>query len=218
MQSKVTKSKHKKIGVFKDLSVNDSKPVSTRHLGLKELKKWIKKPKLGRTREDLEKAIKSLRGELKGVGAAPSSYDDEEIDAIGQALIKWLDLSDKENGEPIIHLSQFYVDFLGWTPSEYQNTNKSNFERYRQLAEVKIGKKIALNRDFPVAYGNRWLPIYFKEIAEHERKDYEHKIDYEAKAKKDMQLGEVPNASLLTDLFSAVKEMSGKLSEVKGEA
>lgn len=216
MKPKIERNKRGKLVLYNDLSDNKAyKKVATRELGLNKLKEWVTKGKKERTRDDLEKSVKLLRGELKGIGEPPSAYSDEELEAIGQAIVKWLDITDKDNGEPIVHLSQFYCDLLGWTPSEYAHIHKGSFERYRKLAEVKMGRRMTVNRDFPVAYGSRFLPLYFKEIAEHERQDFEHKIDYEVKAKKDMQQGEVPNAGLLTDLFGACKDVKEALEKAK---
>jgi len=135
-------------------------------------------------------------------------FSNPELIELGEDFLKWIDENDDKS---IVHLSQYYSEYKG-IPKSYWVHNicvRPEFRPYYEIGMDWMGKKLLKNSSMPSSYGNRFLPIYFKEIAEQELEQAKKKIDYELEKKSDMiQKGQLPvNDAALDILISSIKSL-----------
>lgn len=113
-------------------------------------------------------------------------YSEEEVIALGEELFKWMDLVDFKK-TPVVHLSEWYSHIKHINARDWDVLQKRIcFFPYYDRAIRWMGNKMLLNKNFQVAYGSRFLGIYFKDIREHEKDIMKEKLSYE-KAKLDYE-------------------------------
>lgn len=146
----------------------------------------------------MPKGIKKVGGKRAGAGAPKGNkngvghgcppnegFADTDLVRLGQELLKWIKLQDSPDSKrKIVHLSQWYSEVKDISYSQWKSLiQRDSFIPYYEKAKSWIGTKILENEKFPTSYGNRFLSIYFKEIRDSEREEFEHKIDYENEKK-----------------------------------
>jgi hypothetical protein len=160
----------------------------------KEIKSEENKPKFGR-----------------GGGRPPKEgFSKPELIQLGEEFLKWMEENDKKD---IVHLSEFYSEVKG-IPRTYWKENvcrRPEFRTYYEKGMDWIGKKLLKNKTLSTSYGNRFLGIYFKEVAEHELEQAKLRIDYEIEKKSELNNKNTlsPNDSNLSQLISDVKSLKG---------
>lgn len=128
------------------------------------------------------------KGPKRAYSGRPPKYEDHEVDKLGKELLAWMDEMDAK-GEEVVHLSEWYRKRKDWSKTEWEALYcRDAFVSYYEKAKDWIGERLLKNRDFPQSYGNRFLPIYFTEIRDHERSVVEHKIDHELKKRAEHSL------------------------------
>jgi len=142
-----------------------------------------------------------------GHGRPPNpGYSDEECIQLGEDLLIWM--NDNLKAKDIVHMSQFYSQLKGIPRSQWESLcDRSCFHAYYERFRDWIGVKILLNKDMPSSYGNRFLPIYFKQVAEVEFEVEKKKIDYleEKKAKQSFNNDDVSKFLALMNQLSSLQ-------------
>ena len=143
--------------------------------------------------------------------ARPPDYEsNEELIELGEDILKWI--QDTWNDDRIVHLSQYYIP-KGYCRSSWKNIiqRQAFLPYYEQVIEA-LGTKMLTNSKFPQSYGNRFLPVYFKDIRESEREIQREKISDEIELKRNTQDALSPEAVALN---KAIVEGISKLQEKK---
>lgn len=151
----------------------------------------------------------------KGHGKPPNpNYTDDDLHRLGEEFVSWMKHIDRD-GVAVVHLSEWYSEIKEIPRSQWQSIcNRDCFRDYYDRARLWMGRKLLKNKDLPQAYGSRFIAVYFKEIAEHERSIVEHKVDYELTKKVDIESRKSipPNDHILSLNFGLINE-NHKLKE-----
>lgn len=141
-----------------------------------------------------------------GKGRRPE-VSDEDVILLGEELFTWMKEIDEKKIK-VVHLSEWYSYIKHIDPKEWDNLIKrACFLRYYNRAIRWMGNKMIKNKDFPQAYGSRFLGIYFKDVREHEKEISREKLDlekekidyeYEKKSQTDMRLQTPPSQDIIT--------------------
>lgn len=155
-----------------------------------------------------------------GYGRPPNQgYSDEELIALGEDLLKWIDEQDSNKKSNIVHLSEWYSEVKRIAPSQWNSIiHRPCFLQYYEVAKHWMGKRIMKNEKLSTAYGSRFLGIYFKEVRDHEKEVVEHKIDYELKKKEAAtSTPNDPSINIAQDLFKVIESQANMVKELKEE-
>ncbi len=144
-----------------------------------------------------------------GHGRPPNcGYANDELLVLGDELLLWMQQID-ENGTEVVHLSEWYSASKHIPRSQWKSIiQRDCFLPYYEKALNWLGVKLLKNKNLPVAYGSRFLGIYFSEIREYERAVMKEKIDYELaqKISYESQLSEPDR--FFKELRQGIQEMS----------
>lgn len=157
----------------------------------------------------------------QGHGRPPKEgFSDPEITAIGEEMLQWMKDNDKKE---IVHLSEFYSEIKNIDKKYWKERlcRRPVFAPYWRQALDWMGKKLLKNKKIPSAYGNRYLGIYHREVAEYELEMIKQKIDYEYDKKIEalMKANVAPNDPMISDLISSLKSLKeGKDNDSEPEA
>ena len=129
----------------------------------------------------------------RGYGRPPKEgFSDEECIALGEELFAWMEECDEDKKCDVVHLSEWYSEIKGITPSYWKDSlkHRPSFSSYYEKAHMWMGKRILKNKNLPPSYGNRFLPIYFKEVSDIEFEQRKREIDYIDDKKKNASYDE----------------------------
>jgi|SRR5208283_1109816 len=114
-------------------------------------------------------------------------FSDDECIALGERLLAWMKEMDDDKKSNVVHLSEFFCKRERISPSYWYDclARRDCFSDFYREAMAWMGERLLKNQKLAPSYGNRFLPIYFKEVKKEERETFEHQEDYKAKKKKD---------------------------------
>lgn len=123
------------------------------------------------------------KGNKNGVGHGrppKEGYSEQEVIALGEELLAWMRACDANKDCDVVHLSEFYCEIKDIVPSYWDKciTKRACFSGYYEKALRWMGKRLLKNKNLPTSYGNRFLPIYYKEVHDIEFEQEKRKIDY----------------------------------------
>jgi len=143
-----------------------------------------------------------------GHGRPPNpGFEDEDLVALGEEFVAWMDKVDSENDYKVVHLSQWFSKIKNIPISQWDSIiRRECFIGYYKKAILWMGTRTLINKELPTAYGSRFINIYFKDVKAEEREEVEHKIDHEIKKKMEHEAtrGTVPNDLSLTGLLNGL--------------
>lgn len=152
-----------------------------------------------------------------GHGRPPNEgFSNEELVSLGEDLLAWMRNADEEKAE-IVHLSEWYSVLKGIRRSQWKSIiQRDCFLPYYERALDWLGVRLLKNKNLPIAYGHRFLAIYFSEIRDHERAVMREKIDYELTQKQAFEQQD-PNI-VMRELRSGVRAMCAEEAKNKKKA
>jgi len=124
-----------------------------------------------------------------GNGRPPKEgYTDGELILLGTELLAWMKACDEDKKCDVVHLSEWYSEIKDICPKYWKDSicKRPCFSAYYEKAMKWMGKRILKNKKLAPSYGNRFLPIYFREINESEWESRKAEIDYEHEKKQAM--------------------------------
>jgi hypothetical protein len=153
-----------------------------------------------------------------GHGRPPNAgYADQDLLVLGEEMLAWMKKED-ESKSNIVHMSQFYSQYKNIARSQWKSIcERGCFLPYYEKMKDWIGYKILTNEKLHQSYGNRFLPIYFKEIDDQEFEKDKRKIDYEydKKAANEKNKATTPNDTTITSLLDWLHANKLKTDAIK---
>ena len=154
-------------------------------------------------------------GNKSAVGhGRPPKYSNEQVIQIGKDLLKWCDDQDKDPKSKIVHLSEFYVKEKDICRSDWWHIcERDCFRAYYEKASDWMGKRIIKSDYIPVAYGSRFLSMYFADLRMHEKDTLHEKIDAEVEAKARLaEKQDVPSRDELLQAQEEIIKLKGQIA------
>lgn len=103
----------------------------------------------------------------KGKGRPPVQFTDEEVHAIGQELLEWLDEAEEKG---FWHISDFYWSKKRMLLQDWvELKNRLGFKSYYEAAVARMARLTMSNKEMHTSYGNRFLGMYSAELRQFER-------------------------------------------------
>ncbi|HSX38122.1 MAG TPA: hypothetical protein VLE95_04745 [Chlamydiales bacterium] len=159
-----------------------------------------------------KKRIGAPIGNQNGVGhGRPPNcgFSNHELLVLGEELLLWMEQTD-ENGTEVVHLSEWYSAIKHIPRSQWKSLiQRDCFLPYYEKAMDWLGVKLLKNKNLPVAYGSRFLGIYFREIREYEQTVMQEKIDYELAQKSVYDRQGLEPEKIIKELRKGVQELTG---------
>lgn len=146
-----------------------------------------------------------------GHGRPPNpGFSNEELLLLGEELILWMKVIDAEEKE-VVHLSEWYSQIKGISRAQWKSiVQRDCFLPYYERALSWMGVKLLKNKRLSVAYGSRFLGIYFREVKEYELEIVQHKIDYEYKQKSALQGHDLSEEDFIRGVRDGIRSIQAK--------
>lgn len=167
-----------------------------------------------------------------GHGRPPNpGFSNEEVIALGEEMIEWINRPEIQSDDKIVHLSQWYSMIKRITSKEWDALQqRASFLPYYDQAIRYMGTKMLTNKAVPPAYGSRFLGLYFRDVHRYEEElkdsDMTRKreiIEHELKLKQtcDLHVTEQQAAQhreLIDNIKSIQSERKMEEINIKAEA
>ena len=108
----------------------------------------------------------------------------------------------------MVHLSEWYSEIKEISRAQWKSIiQRDCFLPYYERALNWMGVKLLKNKRLSIAYGSRFLGIYFNEVKEYERDILQHKVDYEYRQKCELQKHELSKEKFLNALRDGIQSL-----------
>jgi len=149
-----------------------------------------------------------------GHGRPPKHFTDEQVTALGEEMLMWMEEQDNDPKSDVVHLSEWYSEVKGIFPPQWDDlTRRDSFSAYHKAAKLWMGKRLMKNKNLQSSYGNRFLGIYFSEIKAHEIEMMQIKNKTEDENKAEQIRHALSTMQQFKDQVSALNSADIKSSE-----
>ncbi|MDE1970983.1 MAG: hypothetical protein KGI50_05410 [Patescibacteria group bacterium] len=118
-------------------------------------------------------------------------WTDEEVIALGEELLIWMQKNDKN--KDIVHASNFYGAEKGIPKSEWKKILQRAYflPYYEQLLEW-LGRKLINNRNISTRIADRFIDMYLTDLLDHEKEKLKTQLELERQYKIDDKIHATP--------------------------